>query len=158
MIITGLILLLIATRFIPMLILKGYMWRWHLIPRNKLFNIYLHVFIGDDDTTYHDHPWNSWSLCLWGRMTEYEQGLNDMTTISTDIGPLSFVRRGLKHRHYILLKSRFAVTIFCTGPVKTDRGIWYFYPTVSQRVAFWDQPQSFIARRWNWKTLKHTSE
>lgn len=41
-----------------------YMLRWHLIPRNRFFNIYLHKFLrSDDDRALHDHPW-SWNLSL----------------------------------------------------------------------------------------------
>jgi hypothetical protein len=35
-----------------------YMLRWWVIPRNKVFNIYLHNFMrSDDDEALHDHPW-----------------------------------------------------------------------------------------------------
>jgi hypothetical protein len=38
--------------------LGPYMNRWWLIPRNKLFNVYLHQFLrSDDDRALHDHPW-----------------------------------------------------------------------------------------------------
>jgi hypothetical protein len=35
-----------------------YLYRWHVIPRNPFFNIYLHHFCSsDDDRALHDHPW-----------------------------------------------------------------------------------------------------
>ncbi len=41
-----------------------YLLRWHLIPRNAIFNIYLHKFMrSDDDRALHDHPW-SWNISL----------------------------------------------------------------------------------------------
>lgn len=44
---------------------REYLYRWHLLPRNPWFNIYLHKFVhGDDDRAKHDHPWRSWSLLL----------------------------------------------------------------------------------------------
>jgi hypothetical protein len=43
-----------------------YLLRWWLIPRNPLFNIYVHKFLrSDDDRAHHDHPWlfnASWLL------------------------------------------------------------------------------------------------
>ena len=44
----------------PKVIGKNYLSRWHIIPRNRYFNIYLHKFVGsDDDRALHDHPWRS---------------------------------------------------------------------------------------------------
>ena len=44
-----------------------YLHRWHLIPRSRFFNIYLHKFIGsDDDRALHEHPWWSVSFFLAG--------------------------------------------------------------------------------------------
>lgn len=35
-----------------------YLKRWHIIPRNPVFNIYLHQFCqSDEDRALHDHPW-----------------------------------------------------------------------------------------------------
>lgn len=37
---------------------EDYLRRWHLVPRNPLFNVYLHQFkSSDDDRAHHDHPW-----------------------------------------------------------------------------------------------------
>lgn len=50
---------------------RPYLSRWHILPRNPWFNIYLHKFVhGDDDRALHDHPWRSWSLLLSGRYRE----------------------------------------------------------------------------------------
>ena len=51
---------------------RPYLTRWHMIPRNPWFNIYLHFFVhGDDDRALHDHPWRSWSLLLDGGYREH---------------------------------------------------------------------------------------
>lgn len=43
-----------------------YLLRWYVIPRNPVFNVYLHQFRrSDDDRALHDHPWlfnASWLL------------------------------------------------------------------------------------------------
>lgn len=51
---------------------RDYLKRWHLLPRNTWFNVYLHYFVhGDDDRALHDHPWQSASLLLEGRYREH---------------------------------------------------------------------------------------
>lgn len=48
-----------------------YLWRWHLLPRNRWFNIYLHkVLRDDDDRALHDHPYDNISVVLKGGYTE----------------------------------------------------------------------------------------
>jgi hypothetical protein len=48
-----------------------YLRRWWVIPRNRFFNVYLHVFLRDDgDRVLHDHPWASCSIILDGGYTE----------------------------------------------------------------------------------------
>lgn len=49
-----------------------YLRRWWLIPRNRLFNIYLHHFLrDDDDRALHDHPWAWCSILLRGSYLEH---------------------------------------------------------------------------------------
>lgn len=50
-----------------------YLRRWFVIPRNPLFNVYLHQFLrSDDDRALHDHPWLfNVSWILEGRYTEH---------------------------------------------------------------------------------------
>lgn len=48
-----------------------YMLRWYLIPKNPVFNIYLHKFLrSDEDRALHDHPWANISIVLAGRYNE----------------------------------------------------------------------------------------
>ena len=49
-----------------------YMRRWWVIPRNRFFNVYLHLFLrSDDDRALHDHPWVNLSFLLHGDYTEH---------------------------------------------------------------------------------------
>ena len=51
---------------------EDYLSRWHIIPRNRFFNIYLHRFTGsDDDRALHCHPWASVSIKLRGVLFEH---------------------------------------------------------------------------------------
>lgn len=48
-----------------------YLRRWWLIPRNPLFNIYLHEILrSDTDRALHDHPWINVSIILDGGYIE----------------------------------------------------------------------------------------
>ncbi|WP_141564272.1 hypothetical protein [Mycolicibacterium palauense] len=52
----------------------AYLRRWHIIPRNKFFNIYLHHFLSsDEDRALHDHPWWFASLVLRGGYWEHRE-------------------------------------------------------------------------------------
>jgi hypothetical protein len=49
-----------------------YLLRWHLLPRNPVFNVYLHQFRrSDDDRALHDHPWFNVSRLLRGSYVEH---------------------------------------------------------------------------------------
>lgn len=69
----------IIQRFVrraPDLVIGGddnpYLRRWYVIPRNPVFNIYLHQFLRDeDDRALHDHPWVNLSILLRGTYTEH---------------------------------------------------------------------------------------
>lgn len=50
----------------------AYLRRWYLLPRNPVFNVYLHNFLrSDDDRALHDHPWHWASLLLRGQYIEH---------------------------------------------------------------------------------------
>lgn len=50
-----------------------YLLRWYVIPKNPVFNIYLHKFCrSDDDRALHDHPWLfNMSILLKGDYIEH---------------------------------------------------------------------------------------
>lgn len=49
-----------------------YLLRWWILPRNKWFNCYLHLFLRSDDAeALHDHPWWNVSFLLDGTYTEH---------------------------------------------------------------------------------------
>lgn len=48
-----------------------YLYRWHLLPKNRWLNVYLHRFLrDDDDRALHDHPWPFVSVVLNGTYRE----------------------------------------------------------------------------------------
>lgn len=51
---------------------RPYLRRWWVIPRNRIFNVYLHQFVrSDDDRALHDHPWVNCSVLLRGSYIEH---------------------------------------------------------------------------------------
>lgn len=74
-----------------------YIRRWYILPRNRLFNIYLHqVLRDDDDRALHDHPWWNASVLLRG---SYREMMPDFSAGETphlrvaDVPQLAKVRR-----------------------------------------------------------------
>lgn len=90
----------------------GYMFRWFVIPRNPLMNIYLHQYVGnDDDRALHDHPWWSFSLMLHGSLLEFDaDGVREIVE-----GESRF--RTARYAHRLMLSRDWqAITLFITGP------------------------------------------
>ena len=107
-----------------------YLLRWWIIPRNPIFNIYLHKFLrDDDDRALHDHPWLSLSIIIKGGYIEHTP--NNGWRICPR---WSVIFRRATHRHRIeLLRERMtcektivkpAWTIFITGPRIREWGFW----------------------------------
>lgn len=100
---------------------EPYMLRWWVIPRNKVFNIYLHRFMRDDeDRALHDHPWPSLSIALSGGMIEvYRNQQGDDAVRNVGAGDIVF--RGAKFAHRMIVPEP-SWTIFITGPVIREWG------------------------------------
>lgn len=121
------------------------MYRWWIIPRNPIFNIYLHKFLrDDDDRALHDHPWISLSIILKGGYIEclpkgvrrfYNQG--------------SIIYRRAVHRHRVeLLRgcypggetfSKPTWTLFITGPNIREWGFWCPTTWGAFRFVHWEK-------------------
>ncbi len=101
-----------------------YLLRWFIIPRNPLFNIYLHKFLrDDDDRALHDHPWISLSYLLRGKLKEHVfLRKNSLSTYCIRRERGEWVFRRPTHAHRIQLyrdasgRPLPAWTIFITGP------------------------------------------
>lgn len=120
---------------------RPYMRRWHLIPRNRFANIYLHQFLGDDeDRALHDHPWPNCSLLLSG---EYHEATFACRPVDGDpLPPIVWrwrrpgrpVLRRAKTAHRIVLDRATGGpqageplpcwSLFLTGPILRRWGFW----------------------------------
>ena len=89
-----------------------YLRRWHLIPRNKWFNVYLHhIRLSDYSRDLHDHPWNNLTVVLKGTYHEWvRRGLS----LPRRFGSIVFRKAEAAHRITILDWD--AWTLFITGP------------------------------------------
>lgn len=100
----------------------NYMHRWWVIPRNRLFNVYLHHFFhSDDDRALHDHPWWNISILLQGQYTEHTipaGGVNVRKEYKA--GDIKF--RSAKAAHRVELTHGDCWSLFITGPVLRSWG------------------------------------
>ena len=97
-----------------------YLCRWFLIPRNHIFNIYLHKFLrDDDDRALHDHPWYSLSFLIKGEYIEHTP-----KGIEKSCAPAVIFRRSTFKHRIELVEGRTAWTLFITGPRVREWGFW----------------------------------
>lgn len=108
---------------------KMYLRRWHVIPRNKYFNVYLHHFVGpDNEKELHDHPWFSLSFLIRGRYIEHSLKYPDGKKYSAP----NFFLRPASFFHRVEYDGG-AWTIFITGPMVKPWGFmtsWVQYSGV----------------------------
>lgn len=118
-----------ATRRAPDFVIGGherpYLLRWWLLPRNPVFNVYLHCFLrSDDDRALHDHPWLfNCSMLLQGRYREHTPA----GAFERHAGDWKFRWGGAPHRVELLTSDdQLAAcwTLFITGPRVRE---WGFY-------------------------------
>lgn len=97
---------------------RGYLYMWHLIPRNRFFNIYLHKFgKSDDDRALHDHPWWSVSILLRGGYIEHFKDCYKARRVFSIFG-----RKATTAHRIELIGSSPVWTLFITGPVVREWG------------------------------------
>ncbi len=113
-------------RLKPKIIGENYLTRYHILPRNRFLNIYLHRFTGSDDArAFHDHPWPSVSFLLRGNLAEVtDEGCNLIPWLKP-------VFRKASHRHRLVHWGKPTWTLFITGYRRHFHGTnvarWFFY-------------------------------
>ena len=93
-----------------------------LIPRNKIFNAYIHFFNGPDpDEDLHDHPWWSLSILLRGELIEitpeHPKGRKAPRICLRPPNAAHSIIKGS-------WKTKRPVTLFITGPKIRDWGFF----------------------------------
>ena len=104
---------------------ENYLRRWHVIPRNKFFNIYLHHFIGsDDDRALHCHPWANLSCLINGRYLEHTIAAGG-TGYRKEYKEGNLKLRNGEYAHRVeLFPGETCWTLFITGPKYRE---WFFH-------------------------------
>ncbi|WP_101538892.1 hypothetical protein [Acidithiobacillus marinus] len=102
-----------------------YLLRWFLLPKNRYFNVYLHVFLrSDDDRAMHDHPWHNMSYLVHGAYIEHRQSIGGLDSDQLQ-RPGSIVFRKATQAHRIeLIDDAPCTSLFFTGPKIRE---WGFY-------------------------------
>lgn len=114
-----------------------YMHRWFIIPRNPIFNVYLHHFMrSDDDRALHDHPWWNASWLLRGSYKEVvplsgEPDDSLHRNVFREAGDFAFRRAKAAHRIQLFRNwsrpggpEQSVWTLFITGPRFRVWGFW----------------------------------
>tara|TARA_B100000749_G_C18448710_1_gene475338 strand:- start:3617 stop:4039 length:423 start_codon:yes stop_codon:yes gene_type:complete len=102
-----------------------HMLRWHVIPRNRWFNVYLHkIYANDDERALHDHPWWSVSFKLFGgELREYLKNKDvDFAALGLYRIPPRICFRSATFAHRLEVPEKPVWTLFITGPYKRDWG------------------------------------
>jgi hypothetical protein len=82
------------------------------------FNIYLHrIFRDDQDKDPHNHPWNFWSIILWGAFIE--DGLHDKTSGIKSVGTCHYMSMKDYHKNRVIST---VTTLVLTGKRSQDWG------------------------------------
>ncbi len=107
-----------------------YLLRWHVIPKNDLCNVYLHLMLADDPAGVpHDHPWHNSSMIVAGSYLEH-CGVGGRTVTYRRLAG-EYLRREAKEAHWLSLPDGepYCLSLFTTGPVLP--GVeWGFYEQV----------------------------
>lgn len=110
-----------------------YLKRWFIIPRNKVFCIYLHQMLrDDDDRALHDHPGDNLSIVLKGGYDEHlflgwpEEGRPLPQTISVQRRPGQIINRtaSLPHRLTLPEGATSSWSLFFVWRKRREWGFW----------------------------------
>lgn len=109
-----------------------YLTRWHLVPENNRYNVYLHKFMSSDfDEALHDHPWSSIGVLVKGsykewvpkNATEWTIGSRELVCHTRE--PFRPIYRDPETVHKIELINDSPVwTLFLTGPTVRSWSFW----------------------------------
>lgn len=105
-----------------------YIYRWHIIPRNEVANVYLHVQTASDPARpLHDHEYDNQSVILAGG---YEEIIQPRPSYGTPARCTRYVGETIHRRaeeaHRLLLPEGvpYAMSLFTTGPRRREWGFW----------------------------------
>lgn len=104
-----------------------YLYRWHVIPRNRDANVYFHVQVASDpERPLHDHPWDNTSYILAGGYDELVEVNPYAQRQIFRRRPGDIVHRPAEQAHRLILPGdrRYTISLFVTGPTVRNWGFW----------------------------------
>lgn len=103
-----------------------YLYRWHVIPRNDIGNVYLHLQVADDpERPLHDHQYESQSVILAGGYEEVYQLVPPNGVFRTrKLRTGDVAHRDAREAHRLRLLGDYSISLFTTGPRVKDWGFW----------------------------------
>lgn len=113
---------------------EPYLYRWHVVPRNDLANVYLHIQVrSDPERPLHDHPYDNQSVILAGGYDEvyverqpFEGGLyHPEQTRRLRRGDVVTRTAFTAHRLILPPSIRYSMSLFSTGPRFKEWGYWF---------------------------------
>lgn len=112
---------------------QPYLYRWHVIEKSNMANVYLHVQVASDpERPLHDHPWDNFSVILSGSYDELwdpAPGIGDQGwhPVTRKFRKGDTVKRKATEAHRLLMPAGipYTMTLFSTGPKVNDWGFWY---------------------------------
>lgn len=113
---------------------EEYLYRWHVVPRNPLANVYFHIQMASDpERPLHDHPWDNTSVILAG-------GYDEIISVEPWTAPWSgpgfpvvhkrkkgdVIHRKSSWAHRLILPPDvpYTMSLFTTGPKERGWGFW----------------------------------
>lgn len=107
---------------------QEYIYRWHLVPRNREANVYFHIQVASDpERPLHDHPWDNVSVILAGGYEEIMVkgvGFAEPQRYTRTPGDVIFRRAAWAHRLVLPSSVPYSMTLFTTGPKVKEWGFW----------------------------------
>jgi hypothetical protein len=109
-----------------------YLYRWHVVPRSNIGNVYFHIQVADDpQEELHDHPWDNQSVILSGAYYEW-CAVYDRTNGKVRQAEKRWCGQGaviqrpatMAHRLMMPVAILYTMTLFSTGPVIRKWGYW----------------------------------
>jgi len=105
-----------------------YLYRWHIMPRNDMGGVYLHIQTASDpERPLHDHPWDNMSVILAGGYDEIAQPAPPYGDVTIrQLRPGSCMMRSAEVAHRLILPEgiKYSISQFTMGARRREWGFW----------------------------------
>lgn len=107
-------------------IIRPYLHRWHVVPRQAEGNVYFHIQVGPDpERPDHDHPWDNQTVMLATGYVEQVPHANGWNYHYRQKGDVVHRKATDRHRLELAHGHAYSMSQFTTGPVIREWGFWF---------------------------------